>query len=31
LTGGVLLSIAIIAACLPILGRITATNHARFE
>ncbi len=31
LTGGVLLSIAIIAACLPILSRITATNHARFE
>ncbi len=31
LTGGVLLSIAIVAVCLPILGRITATNHTRFE
>jgi hypothetical protein len=31
LTGGILVSVAIIAACLPILGRITATQNARFE
>jgi hypothetical protein len=31
LTGGLLASVAMIAACLPILGRITATENARFE
>jgi ABC-type antimicrobial peptide transport system permease subunit len=31
LGGGLLVSLAIIAACLPILGRITATQNARFE
>jgi hypothetical protein len=31
LTGGLLISVAIIAACLPILSRITATQNARFE
>ncbi len=31
LAGGLLASVAIIAACLPILGRITATQNARFE
>ncbi len=31
LIGGVLTSVAIIAACLPILGRITAPENARFE
>ena len=31
LTGGVLICVAIIAACLPILGRITAPENARFE
>jgi hypothetical protein len=30
-TGGLLVSVAIIAACLPVLGRITATEKARFE
>jgi hypothetical protein len=31
LSGGLLISVAIIAACLPILSRITATQNARFE
>lgn len=31
LTGGLLISMAIITSCLPILGRITATDNARFE
>jgi hypothetical protein len=31
LGGGLVVAIAIIVACLPILGRITATESARFE
>ena len=31
LAGGLAVSIAAIVACLPLLGRITATEHARFE
>ena len=31
LAGGLVASLAILAACLPILGRITATQNARFE
>jgi ABC-type antimicrobial peptide transport system permease subunit len=31
LTGGLVVSMAILSACLPILGRITATQNARFE
>lgn len=31
LIGGLVASVVVIAACLPVLGWMTATQHARFE